>query len=255
MPSAPLVLVTTTSDIPTSTASNGPAACDIASSRVWVNRAYTDALAANGLIPAILPPMRASAAIAALQDVAGLVLTGGEDIDPRHFGEDPHAATGIAHAMRDEYEISLVRAARERRIPTLAICRGAQIVNVALGGSLIQDISAQHPRGRERVHAVELAPDSWLASIVGETRIAVNGYHHQAIGRVAPDLRVVGRSPDGIVEAIESTAGDWWMVGVQWHAEDLTATDEDWDRRIFAAFADEVAAAIHRAAMLPSCGD
>lgn len=178
--------------------------------------------------------------IAALESVVGLVLTGGEDIDPRRFGEAPHPATGTAHELRDECEIALARTARQRRMPTLAICRGAQIVNVALGGGVCQDIGAAHPRGGERVHAVELEPDSRLASILGATRVGANGYHHQAISRSAPQLRVVGRSSDDVVEAIESTDRDWWMVGVQWHAEELTATPEDWDRRLFSAFAEQV---------------
>jgi putative glutamine amidotransferase len=108
---------------------------------------------------------------------------------------------------------------------------------------LIQDIPSRHPRGRGRVHAVELDADSRLSSVLAETRIRASSSHHQAIGRVAAGLRVVGTSPDGIIEAIEAIDPGWWIVGVQWHAEELTHTDEDWDRRLFAAFADEVRAA------------
>lgn len=240
---SPIVLVTTTSDLATSS-SDLPLACDVGAGRVWINATYTDSLIASGVIPVVLPPMAPYHAIAALKDFAGLVLTGGEDIDPLHFDEPPHPASGTPHAMRDEYEIALVRAAQEMRLPTLAICRGAQIVNVALGGSVIQDISASHPRGSGRVHAVDLEAGSRLSSFLGDTRVHVNGYHHQAIGRVAEGLRVVGTSPDGIVEAIEATDSAWWMMGVQWHAEELTTTDEDWDRRLFSAFAEEVCAVI-----------
>jgi gamma-glutamyl-gamma-aminobutyrate hydrolase PuuD len=220
----PVVLVTTTSD----------------TSRVWVDSTYTDALVAGGLTPVVLPPISPTAAVAALDHVSGLVLTGGEDIAARHFGETPHPASGAPHLMRDEYEIALSRAARDRGMPTLAICRGAQVLNVALGGSVIQDISRDHPRGSGRVHDVHMERSSRLSSIFGDTRITVNGYHHQAIARVADGIRVAGTSADGIIEAIEAEDESWWMMGVQWHAEELTQTPEPWDRRLFDAFGDAV---------------
>jgi putative glutamine amidotransferase len=221
-------------------------------SRVRVNEAYTDALVAVGLIPIILPPIDPTTAVAAMTDIAGLVLTGGEDVDPRRFGEEPLPQTGAAHTGRDAYEIALARAAAERRVPTLAICRGAQVMNVALGGSLLQDISSQRPNARQhdvsdrrndRVHEVDIDRRSRLAEIVGSTRIFTNSSHHQSIDRVAEGLRVVAKSPDGIVEAAEATDRAWWMVAVQWHPEELTATAEDWDRRLFSAFAEEARAA------------
>jgi putative glutamine amidotransferase len=192
----------------------------------------------------VLPPVDAVIAAAALSGVAGLVLTGGEDIDSRWFNESLHPAAGPTHVVRDEYEIALSRVARERRLPTLALCRGAQIVNVALGGSLMQDIPSQRPAQRhpnssrpaERVHVVELESDSRLCAMLGESRITVNSFHHQAIDRVGAGLRLVGWSLDGIVEGIESSDPEWWMVGVQWHPEELMETAEDWDRRLFSAF-------------------
>src|SRR5579885_1861668 len=131
MPYAPFVIVTATTEIIRGV------------SRVRVNEAYTNALAAFGLMPVVLPPTRAASAAAALTDVAGLVLTGGEDLDPKFFGEEPHAATGAPHHARDAYELALARRAYEIRVPTLAICRGIQVMNVALGGSLVQDIPTQ----------------------------------------------------------------------------------------------------------------
>ena len=116
-------------------------------------------------------------------------------------------------------------------------------MNVALGGSLIQDIPDSHARSRhaaERVHAVDIDAGSRLAAIVGEARITVNSSHHQAIRRVAAALRDAGKSPDGIIEVIEAVDPAWWMVGVQWHPETLVATEQAWDRRIFAAFAEQV---------------
>jgi putative glutamine amidotransferase len=218
-------------------------------SRVRVNEAYTNALVSVGLIPLVLPPVDPVLAAASLNDIAGLVLTGGEDVDPHRFHQEPHPATGAPHAARDAYEIALARTAHERRIPTLAICRGAQVVNVALGGTLVQDIPSQHPtkinhdasdKRTERVHSVEMDSDSELASIFADTTIAANSSHHQSVDAPAPGLRVVGRSPDGIVEALEAVDPAWWMMAVQWHPEELTETSEDWDRRLFAAFAEQV---------------
>jgi putative glutamine amidotransferase len=217
--------------------------------RVRVNEAYTNALAAFGLVPLVLPPLEAALALRALDAVAGLVLTGGEDVDPARFGETRHAKTGEPHTGRDEYEIVLARAAAERELPTLAICRGAQVVNVALGGTLVQDIPSQvattidHNLGErrtERVHSVTVDAGSRLAGIVDAAEITVNSSHHQSVARHAPSLHVTARSVDGVVEALEPTGGDWWMVAVQWHPEELTATPEGWDRRLFGAFADAV---------------
>ncbi|MDB4875422.1 MAG: peptidase [Gemmatimonadetes bacterium] len=237
---APFVIVTSTTEIIRGV------------SRVRVNEAYTNALAAAGLIPVILPPVHAALAVASIADIAGLVLTGGEDVDPALFGQSPHPTTGAPHAARDGYELALARAAAEQRIPTLAICRGAQVVNVALGGTLFQDIPSQQPsnidhapddKRAERVHAIAIERDSVLAEIVGATSIRTNSSHHQSVDRVGRDLRVTARSEDGIVEALESTDANWWMLAVQWHPEELTATPENWDRRLFAAYADAVRAA------------
>jgi putative glutamine amidotransferase len=216
--------------------------------RVRVNEAYITALTEAGLLPLVLAPMDAALAVASLTDIAGLLLTGGEDIDPGRFGEQPHAATGRPHAARDSYEIALARAAFEARVPTLAICRGAQVMNVALGGTLIQDIPSQAPtaiahdpgRRSERVHRVNVVERSRLAEAIGATAIATNSSHHQAVGELAADLVITAHSEDGIVEAIEPRDPAWWMVGVQWHPEELTTTAEDWDRKLFAAFAEAV---------------
>jgi putative glutamine amidotransferase len=240
MPFAPFVIVTATTETIRDRA------------RVRVNEAYTNALIAVGLIPIILPPMEPVLSAAAMTDIAGLVLTGGEDIDPQRFGQDPHPRTGAPHQMRDAYEIALARAAYERRVPTLAICRGAQVMNVALGGTLVQDIASQHPGGidhvqsarrNDRVHEVQIGRQSRLAGIVSSTNIFTNSSHHQSVDRVGEGLHVVAKSPDGIVEAVESTDPAWWMVAVQWHPEELTTTAEDWDRRLFSAFAEEARAA------------
>jgi putative glutamine amidotransferase len=216
---------------------------------IRIHKAYTDALLGAGLIPLVVPPMPAAQARALLDSVDGLVLTGGEDVDPEYFREPRHPATGSPHALRDECELALARAAFERRMPTLAICRGIQVLNVAMGGSLVQDIPAQVPGAirhsaeaarSERVHGVKVAAGSRLGGIVGSTAIATNSFHHQSVARLASGLSTSATSEDGVVEAVESTDPGWWAVGVQWHPEELVGTPDDWDRRLFAAFAEAI---------------
>jgi putative glutamine amidotransferase len=219
------------------------------SGKVTVNRPYTDAVLAAGLIPLVVPPMPGDAASAILDSVRGLVLTGGEDVDPAHFGAERHPATGPANGLRDSIELALAREAAARHMPTLAICRGVQVLNVAMGGTLVQDIpsalrtpiehDAEGERG-SRVHGVSIDAGSRLAEIVGSREITTNSFHHQSVDRVAAGLRTVATSPDGVVEAVECDDRAWWAVGVQWHPEELTATPENWDRRLFEAFAEAV---------------
>ena len=214
--------------------------------RLRVNAAYTVSIRGAGLLPLVLPVLDASDADAALEGVAGLVLTGGEDVNPACYGAAPHARLGDVHDGRDAFETALVHAARARALPTLAICRGIQILNVALGGTLIQDIPSERRDAIEhdgdwartaRVHAVGVTAGSRLARALGTEHPIVNSMHHQAVGAVAPMLAAVAHAPDGVVEGVEWPGDDWWMVGVQWHPEELTATTEPWDRSLFAAFA------------------
>ena len=217
--------------------------------RLRVNVAYTQALRAAGLLPLVLPVLDPEDADAALDGVSGLVLTGGEDVDPSRYGAHPHPALGDVHAGRDAFEMALVRAAHARALPTLAICRGVQILNVALGGTLVQDIGTEWTNPivhdgewarTDRVHEVEVTPGSRLARALGSERPVVNSMHHQAVGTVAPSLAMVARAPDGIVEGVEWPTDDWWMVGVQWHPEELWASIEPWDRNLFTAFTEVV---------------
>lgn len=220
--------------------------------RTRANVAYSAAAHAAGLRPYILPVLPAADAEALLEGMAGLILTGGEDVDPAQYGSAPHPALGEVHAERDAFEIALVRAARARRLPTLAICRGVQVANVALGGTLVQDLPSEWPAalahdGRwarsDRVHDLRLATGSRLARAIGATEATTNSMHHQAIARVAEGLVAVAHAPDGVVEGVEWAGDDWWMAGVQWHPEELTDTAEEWDRALFAAFAAAVRAA------------
>jgi putative glutamine amidotransferase len=183
---------------------------------------------------------------AILDGVAGLVVTGGEDVAPSRYGEEAHP-TVEPHEGRDESEIALILEAQRRRLPTLAICRGIQVVNVALGGTLVQDIPSQlvtaishdpDDRREARVHDVRVDPESRLARALGTTQLRTNSFHHQALARVPGELCVTARATDdGVIEGAEVADPSWWMLAVQWHPEELMDTAEPWDRNLFAAFA------------------
>ncbi len=217
-------------------------------SRVRLNEAYVAALTGAGLVPLIVPPLADADVDALLGAVSGLVLSGGEDVAPDAYGAADQGSQP-PHRLRDATEIALARRARELRMPTLAICRGLQVANVALGGTLVQDIPSQVPdamshdesdRRRERVHDIAVETQSVMSRALGSTRLSVNTSHHQSLDHVAAGLSVVARAPDGIIEAAEWTGDDWWMLGVQWHPEELVGTPEPWDRNLFASFAERV---------------
>lgn len=157
----------------------------------------------------------------------GLILTGGLDIDPQRYGETPGKWTKVAEQKRDEYEIGLVTAAMDADLPVLAICRGSQVLNVAAGGRLLQNIESSNHRADYKAegypsswHDIRLEPGSRLHELFGTDEIQVNSRHHQGVlaETIAPGLRSVGTSPDGIIEAFESNTHRW-VVGVQWHPE------------------------------------
>ncbi|MFL5597172.1 MAG: gamma-glutamyl-gamma-aminobutyrate hydrolase family protein [Gemmatimonadaceae bacterium] len=220
--------------------------------RVRLTAAYVTALENAGLVPLIVPPLSsADAASAVLDSVAGLVLTGGEDVDPARYGEQRHAKVRSVNAARDATEAALIEEARARGTPVLAICRGIQILNVALGGTLVQDISSEcntnivhdeeGPRD-SRSHEVSIEPGSLIAKAVGTEHLTVNSFHHQSVKRVADGMRVTARSPDGVIEGLESTEDDWWVMAVQWHPEEMNESTEPWDRGLFKAFARQLEA-------------
>ncbi len=217
---------------------------------VRLNTAYITALELAGLVPLVIPPLASPAAARSIMAAAdGLVLTGGEDVDPALYGQQPHERLGPVNPLRDKTEIALVLAAREARKPVLAICRGPQVFNVALGGTLIQDIASCVPGALAhdsdardaRSHEVIIEPGSRIAVAVGGTRISVNSLHHQSILEPAPGLRVTARAPDGIIEGVESESDDWWAIAVQWHPEEMSDSPEPWDRGIFRALAARLA--------------
>ena len=234
--------------------------------RVRLNAAYVRALESAGLVPIVVPPLgTAGTAQRVLDAVAGLVLSGGEDVEPSRYGAMPHPQLGPVNCARDETELALLARARELGIPTLAICRGIQVVNVGLGGTLVQDLPSQrqdvapHEVDDERdarVHGVRIDPSSRLASILGVHSLGVNSIHHQAVDRLGQAMRVSARAEDGTIEGIESEDPGWWMVGVQWHPEELTTTPEPWDRQLFDAFAAACRARVSSASIsLPSAPD
>jgi putative glutamine amidotransferase len=217
--------------------------------RVRLNEAYVDAVRAAGLTPVILPPLELPELESVLGAVDGVVFTGGEDVDPAEYGAEPHRETQSPHRRRDKCELALVRLAQKRGMPTLAICRGIQVVNVALGGTLVQDIPSERPSSinhdqsherEDRVHEVQVEARSMLANALDATSLSVNSSHHQALAHVADGLRVTARAADGIIEGAEWAGDDWWMLGVQWHPEELIRDASGWDRGLFRAFADEV---------------
>jgi putative glutamine amidotransferase len=205
---------------------------------------YLAAVRAAGLEPVTLTP----ASRVDLDSIDGLLLTGGSDVDPARYGEERTIGCEAPDGERDEFEIRLVELALADRLPILAICRGIQLLNVALGGTLIQDLptTALHrvrnpddPPGRHAVaHTIRVAPGTRLASIVGAGEFAVNSRHHQAVKRVAPSLMVSAVAPDGVIEAVEMP-GDDFVVAVQWHPEDRVHVSEG-DRKLFEAFAQAI---------------
>ncbi len=187
-----------------------------------------------------------------------LVLGGGADVDPARYGREPLGnGTLEVDAERDRIDFELFDLARRRGAPVLGICRGLQVVNVALGGTLVQDIPTERPsdvvheRKKDKLrrdHAVAVEPGTWLAELSGGEEVLVNSRHHQAIEAVAPGLAVSGTSPDGLaeaVEAVEAEAGPW-LVAVQWHPENLAPAGDPVSRRLFAGFAEAARRAASR---------
>ncbi|HXE46260.1 MAG TPA: gamma-glutamyl-gamma-aminobutyrate hydrolase family protein [Conexibacter sp.] len=203
---------------------------------------YLRALATAGARPVVLAPSRegARAAERPLAPCRGLLLTGGNDVAPELYGGQPGGGRDDVDPLRDACELALLEAAAARALPVLAICHGMQLVNVARGGSLAQQldptIAAGHGTSAAwREHAVRLRSGSRLAAAVGTDALrACSSHHQQAVARLGEGLVETGWSDDGLVEAIEE-AGARWIVGVQWHPEDTSSRDAE-QQRIFEAF-------------------
>jgi putative glutamine amidotransferase len=194
---------------------------------------YLQCVSEAGGLPVVIPPaLGLRAAEALLDGLDGLLLSGGPDLDPGYYGEDPTPELGTTIPAWDALEMALLGLALKRGIPIFGICRGMQILNVALGGTLYQDVRSQFgadsvghwqttPKYRV-THEVEVLDDSCLAQITARRTLEVNSYHHQGIKVLADPLTVAARSADGVTEAVESRdLSDRWLVGVQWHPEGL----------------------------------
>jgi len=190
---------------------------------------YLRAIEATGGLPVVIPPLRIELIEPLLDEVAGICLSGGPDLHPRAYGQEPDEHLGPTEPDLDRFELAVARRADNRAMPILAICRGAQALNVVRGGTLIQhlpdvtDGSIEHRQtapARTSTHDVRIERRSAMGEVLRAGVAAVNTFHHQAVDRLGAGLRVVGHAPDGVVEAIEATDGAY-LRGVQWHAETL----------------------------------
>ena len=212
-----------------------------------LSTSYTDSMIEAGLAPLMIPAgMDTGEAETYIDIVDGLLISGGDDVHPETYGSEPTVSHGIDRDV-DRFEIALIEAARSSGKPVLAICRGLQILNVALGGTLHQEVTSKggvHELIDEdsdpvemsaRRHVVRFEPDSIIAGLYGSDEAKVNTLHHQGIDRLAEDLIVEGKADDGLIEAARCR-GDWWALGVQWHPEKM---DLD-HRHLLTAFRDEI---------------
>jgi putative glutamine amidotransferase len=198
-----------------------------------ISRAYVDAVARAGGVPVVLPVLAPELAATVLDRVDGLLLPGGGDVEPARYGEEPAPETGAPDPERDAWDLACAGAALARGLPVLAICRGAQVLNVALGGDLVQHVDghACSARYSEHVHGVRLAPGSRLAAVLEGHEVGTNSLHHQAVGRPGAGVRAVAWSEDGTVEGFE-VEGHPAVIAVQWHPELLP--DEPRQQLLFA---------------------
>ncbi|MFM7534845.1 MAG: gamma-glutamyl-gamma-aminobutyrate hydrolase family protein [Acidimicrobiales bacterium] len=201
-----------------------------------VRRAYAEAVHRAGGRLLALPPIddRLDELDEVLGRIDGVLLHGGGDVEPARYGaSEVHPTVGGVDPVHDAVELAGVRAAIGRGIPVLAICRGHQVLNVALGGTLHQDLGAQGPAHRDCLHEVTVVPGTRLAGALGVGVAVGHSWHHQAIDRLGDGLVVSARAPDGTVEAVELPGS--WVLGVQWHPEDTAATDPV-NQRLFDGF-------------------
>lgn len=226
---------------------------------------YQEALREAGAEPVRVTAADPDGGVGVLDRADALLLCGGGDVAPARYDAAPSPLLESVDAARDELEIALVRAARERELPTLCICRGLQVANVAFGGTLIQDIpealgptapirhamsdaTGRSERGLIPGHIVRIDPSSLLARIVGTHDLATGARHHQAAGRIAAGLRATAQTDDGIVEALEARFPSPFWLAVQWHPESTRTLDGGASRAIFRAF-------VEASARIPSRAD
>ncbi len=201
--------------------------------RLQLNAAYLEAIEAAGGVPVLLAGGRETA-LEVIARLDGILFTGGVDLDPAYFGEDPLPGLGEVSPRRDTFEVELCRAAHRLGVPSLGICRGCQLMAIALGGDVYQDIPSQRPQSLQHAqhgprfhksHGVAVTPGSRLAQIAGLDGLRVNSFHHQSVRRLPLGASVCAVAPDGVVEAFEDPSHPFWLA-VQWHPEGLWREDE-----------------------------
>lgn len=205
---------------------------------VWVRDYYVNSLIKAGATALILPPAREADLLQSYLHICkGFLFTGGGDLDPFYWGEMPRPGLGEINPLRDAFELALARQVLQENIPILGICRGCQVLNVAAGGSLVQDIESGllHDQNAPKdypIHAIVVSKDSLLNQVLNSREIRVNSFHHQAVKNPGQGFKICAWAADGVVEAIESR-GHKWAIGVQWHPECMT---DEFSQRLFAEF-------------------
>jgi putative glutamine amidotransferase len=222
--------------------------------RTGANAAYLTSVVAAGGVPLLFSPLIGAALAARALDAAdALLLTGGEDMDPAWYGAQPSPLTHPPSRERDLFELALFAAARQRGLPILGICRGIQVINVAMGGTLYQDLPSERPgpldhnpalARTERSHPVRILAGSRVAAALGRDRVTVNSFHHQAVRDLAPGLLASGWTEDGLIEAVETPDGEPWLLGVQWHPEEMHAEARAPEHGLFRALVERAAGSV-----------
>jgi putative glutamine amidotransferase len=211
---------------------------------------YMRAIEAAGGLPVVIPPLDLALVEPLLDRISAICLSGGPDVHPDSYGAEPDEHLGPTEPDLDRFELAIASAADQREMPLLAICRGAQALNIVRGGTLVQHLPDVHPGGeidhRQRIpgdqpsHHVQIDPASRLAATIDASELGVNSFHHQAIDRVGRGLTATAWADDGTIEAIEDPARDF-MIGVQWHAELLVHRREELS--LFTSFVEVATAA------------
>lgn len=241
MPPRPLIAVTTSELRASNTVAATPHG-EPSQHEMALGLRYLRAIEDAGGIPVVVPPLQPQAAELLLARVSGVCLSGGPDLDPVAYGAQRHERTGPTWNELDAFELAFARAADNRRLPILAVCRGLQVLNVARGGTLHQhlpDVAGgrinhrQQKPGRDRTHWVTLSEQSRLREILGSRRTKVNSFHHQAVDTLGERLVVTGRASDGTVEGFEALDREF-VLAVQWHAECLVERPDQ--AGLFSAF-------------------
>lgn len=210
--------------------------------RIYVNNSYIDAILEAGGIPFLFPNKADLNSIQTLTKMAdGVLMSGGLDVHPSYYNEECHPLLEETSRELDEQDLHIIHSAAKEQKPILGICRGLQLINVAFGGTLYQDLSLFDPQSKPQhrkvlAHPVNITPKSKLHGILGTESLSTNSYHHQSVKSLANEFNISGISSDGIVEGIESKKG--WIIGVQWHAETMVPQQPEM-KRLFKAFVEE----------------